>query len=175
MPSIGSGCSASIRPVTRLILALASLYSSVSESESLEYWLLLEFLLPFNRPRAANSPAALPYPVYLTNRLTVKGTQRKGFLSVSLYRWNILQLFRQYFDVYFWKVFLVLPYWFHSLFKPSSSSKLLQGHENILCSLWGRPLLCCRTHQRREERKSLNVWTTGTLQHYQSNSVDGML
>lgn len=38
IPSMGSGCGDSTRPVTGLMRSLTLRYSSVSESESLEYW-----------------------------------------------------------------------------------------------------------------------------------------
>lgn len=63
MPSIGSGCSASTRPVTGLMRSLTCRYSSVSESESLEYWtseLEVLHLWPPSSPLVASRPAALP-------------------------------------------------------------------------------------------------------------------
>ncbi|KAA8581633.1 hypothetical protein FQN60_003214, partial [Etheostoma spectabile] len=61
MPSIGSGCSTSTRPVTGLMRSLTCRYSSVSESESLEYWASeLKILEPWppSRPLVASRPAA---------------------------------------------------------------------------------------------------------------------
>lgn len=51
-------------------LGFASLYSSVSVSSSSEYSPSVR--PPAMRPRAARSPAAFPYPVYFTNRDTVR-------------------------------------------------------------------------------------------------------